>query len=247
MTGHDCDLVDAYLDNELGTDERLEFERHLKGCEACKKALAEGLALRTVLASGGEVPLRTDSPELWQRIEPQLGERKAGLGSVGWLVGAAMLGTALIGQAALFEITALETAQYVGLPVRSWLDSVGELARQKTSFGGLAERAPVVSPVPAVAAVARELTDALEQCAAGAERFGGAVSDLGPQVARALPPDNSFDTSWIAESADVLVVSAFGLGSWLLLTCLALSFFGWTLAARRQRTGANVARVRSAR
>lgn len=43
--------LDAYLDDELAPIDRLQFERHLAGCESCQAALADAREVKALLAA----------------------------------------------------------------------------------------------------------------------------------------------------------------------------------------------------
>ncbi|HEY1999580.1 anti-sigma factor [Paraburkholderia sp.] len=69
------ELLAGYIDDELSLSEALEFERHLAGCEACKRAYEQQ---RKVSAQLRQADLRLEAPaELVKRIRASLPGRRS--------------------------------------------------------------------------------------------------------------------------------------------------------------------------
>jgi anti-sigma factor RsiW len=68
------DLLVAYLDNEIGSRERLEIESHLAGCEQCRRERDElqtaQRALRTTFTA--RAGTAEPSKEAWEQLRPGL-------------------------------------------------------------------------------------------------------------------------------------------------------------------------------
>ena len=59
------EVVTDYLDGALAADDRLRFEAHLAGCEACGEYVAQ---IRSTIDLVGHVDAETLSPELQQGL-----------------------------------------------------------------------------------------------------------------------------------------------------------------------------------
>jgi predicted anti-sigma-YlaC factor YlaD len=66
---HFAALIQELIDGELGTDARLELDRHVAECPACRAVLAD---LRDIARVAGELPLHTPRPVVWERIAASL-------------------------------------------------------------------------------------------------------------------------------------------------------------------------------
>ncbi|MEQ1825409.1 MAG: zf-HC2 domain-containing protein [Pirellula sp.] len=68
-----CDWVEeqlsAYIDNELGAQERLKFESHCDQCDSCRGIVAEYQAIGTLMRKS---EARVDTNSLWERVEHRL-------------------------------------------------------------------------------------------------------------------------------------------------------------------------------
>ena len=53
-------LIDRYLDGELGPGGQAQFEEHMAACEACQRELAQTRALFAVLGSLQDAPVTSD-------------------------------------------------------------------------------------------------------------------------------------------------------------------------------------------
>lgn len=61
-----------YIDGEMSPEERLEFERHLEGCEACTTAI-EGF--RELQSLTGRVKMKDQTDEFWEQYTKSLYRR----------------------------------------------------------------------------------------------------------------------------------------------------------------------------
>jgi Putative zinc-finger len=68
-----CDWVEehrsAYIDNELGEQEKLQFESHCDQCDACRLLTAEYQAIGRLMRQS---EARVDTNSLWERVEHRL-------------------------------------------------------------------------------------------------------------------------------------------------------------------------------
>lgn len=125
--------IDAFVDGELDETARLDVERHLEGCDACRAAVEE---LRGLLREAGALPRAIEPPrDLFSAVRSAASRRVApgsapGAGSPGraWLGWAGLAASLLIllAAAALFlgpwEVRAPATAEGV-LPAASFATS----------------------------------------------------------------------------------------------------------------------------
>lgn len=67
------DLLSAYHDGELSTNQRAQVEAHLRTCAACREQLAQLQALSALLTA---YPVEVGAmEEFWKRLEPRLPTR----------------------------------------------------------------------------------------------------------------------------------------------------------------------------
>jgi anti-sigma factor RsiW len=69
---HVVELLSAYLEDELGPDERRRVAEHLDGCGACARVMR---GLEDVVRRARTLPDQTPSRDLWPVIEANLEER----------------------------------------------------------------------------------------------------------------------------------------------------------------------------
>jgi anti-sigma factor RsiW len=65
MTDHWMERLSEYLDNELPDEVRAELERHLAGCEACRRTLGQ---LEAVVARSARLTDREPRADLWAGV-----------------------------------------------------------------------------------------------------------------------------------------------------------------------------------
>ena len=96
MNEHPTNLLTAYLDHELDTQQQASLESYLQTCSVCRAELDEHLALRRLLLALPSVPQHTTTAAFWQDLEARLQPRRTRLG-LAWLWGIALaLGVLLI-------------------------------------------------------------------------------------------------------------------------------------------------------
>jgi anti-sigma factor RsiW len=75
-------LIQDLIDGELGSDERLDLDRHVADCQACRALLAD---LRDIARVAGELPLHTPRPVVWDRIAKRIeADAQAAPKASGW-------------------------------------------------------------------------------------------------------------------------------------------------------------------
>jgi Putative zinc-finger len=69
-----CDLVQdrlsAFIDNEVGVDEQLRIEQHLKTCESCRSQVSQFLAIGNLMRQSEQV---VDTDAVWNRVSGHFG------------------------------------------------------------------------------------------------------------------------------------------------------------------------------
>ncbi len=71
--------LSAYIDNEMGREERKTLDAHLEACETCRFALER---MRGVWVLIGEVPQPEAVPYFMTRLNARLGEQKSHSGLI---------------------------------------------------------------------------------------------------------------------------------------------------------------------
>ena len=66
---HYASLIQDLIDGDLGSDDRLDLDRHVASCAPCRALLAD---LRDISRVGGELPVYTPRPAVWDRIASRI-------------------------------------------------------------------------------------------------------------------------------------------------------------------------------
>jgi len=71
----DCDKLDAYLADDLSTDEALRFESHLQKCDACREAIDEQNWVDSLLQSSVRLQIERTPTTILDSVRPTVARR----------------------------------------------------------------------------------------------------------------------------------------------------------------------------
>jgi hypothetical protein len=220
---HPRDLLSAYLDDELGLDERQSVDRHLALCERCRKDV---LSLKALARGVAEEPVPEVPPELALRISRLLDEAQVTpFKRRGFMIPATIAATAAaVGLVAVLQLRQRIEQETAPAP-RAPVSAPEELQKSKASDAGARDELKRDRPVetPAVVlpqkdvfkepAIVPERQDGARAKQSVSGGFAPAPASPPPPAGRSMQLDREADKKEAAREAPAEPRSAAGLNS----------------------------------